>query len=130
MNDWILPLLYYVAGLAMGYFWCFSVAKKPIKKTIYSLCPITHEELIALGYTYHPCSYYCPPFPANSGHYQLELKATRFESKGEGKGLLPIKGSEEWRAYLTHSDLPTIRRFKNLGELNHFHKGMCGAYLF
>jgi hypothetical protein len=43
--------------------------------------------------------------------------------------LQPVKGTEKWRAFLTHSDLPTIMRFETMGELNLFHKGMCGADL-
>lgn len=86
--------------------------------------PITHAVLVLLGYKHHVCDYYCPPHPADGGIYRLEFKATHF------KGGNPVEGTEEWRAYLTHSDLPTIRRFKTLGELRDFHKGMCGGVLF
>ena len=86
--------------------------------------PITHAALVLLGYTHHVCDYYCPPPPANGSTYRLEFKATHF------KGNKPVEGAEEWRAFLTHSDEPTIRRFKTLGELRDFHKGMCGGILF
>lgn len=89
--------------------------------------PITHAALVLLGYTHYDCDsygYYCPPPPADGATYRLEYKATRFTG---GK---PVKGTEEWRAFLTHKDLPTIRRFKTLGELRDFHKGMCGGILF
>lgn len=92
--------------------------------------PITHEALLEVGYKHHVCGYYCAPYPADGATYRLELQATVFESKGDGKGLLPKAGTEEWRAYITHTDLPTIRRFKTMSELNYFHKGMCGAWLF
>jgi len=29
-----------------------------------------------------------------------------------------------------NKDLSTIRRFKTMGELKDFHKGMCGGVLF
>jgi hypothetical protein len=86
--------------------------------------PINHASLILLGYTYHICGYYCAPPPADGGTYRLEYKATRFNA---GK---PVEGTEEWRAYLTYNDKPTIRRFKTLGELRDFHKGICGGVLF
>ena len=86
--------------------------------------PITHATLVLLGYTHHVCDYYCAPPPAHGETYRLEYKATHF------KGGKPVEGTEEWRAFLTHSDLPTIRRFKTLGELRDFHKGMCGRVLF
>lgn len=91
--------------------------------------PINHATLIQLGYNHHIGDYYCPPPPARCDTYRLELKATQHE------GLNPIKGTETWRAFLTDENLKTIRRFtirrfKNLGELNYFHKGMCGEWLF
>lgn len=86
--------------------------------------PITHAALVLLGYTHHVCDYYCAPPPADGATYRLEYKATHF------KGGKPVEGTEEWRAFLTHCDLPTIRRFKTLGELRDFHKGMCGGVLF
>ena|SRR5690606_7138488 len=87
--------------------------------------PISHATLLLLGYSYHPiCDYYCPPAPADGGTYRLELRATQFI------GREPVKGTEEWRAFLTDENLSTIRRFKTLEELNYFHKGMCGEWLF
>lgn len=87
--------------------------------------PISHAALVLLGYSHNPtCDYYCPPAPAHGGTYRLELQATQFVG-GE-----PVKGTEEWRAYLTDENLCTIRRFKTLEELNYFHKGMCGEWLF
>jgi hypothetical protein len=86
--------------------------------------PLNHAALVLLGYQKHIAGYYCPPFPANGSTYRVDLQATQF------KGNEPIKGSEKWRAYLTHPDLPTIRRFETLGELRDFHKGMCGGVLF
>lgn len=84
--------------------------------------PITPTILILIGYT-KVNDYYCAPPPADGSTYRLEFQATAWH------GNTPIKGTEEWRAYLTNSDLSTIRRFKTVGELNHFHKGMCGEYL-
>lgn len=87
--------------------------------------PISHAALILLGYSHHSvCDYYCPPPPANGGTYRLEFAATVYQ------GREPVKGTEEWRAYLTDDNLSTIRRFKTLEELNYFHKGMCGGWLF
>ena len=87
--------------------------------------PISHAVLVLLGYSHHSsCDYYCPPPPADGGTYRIELRATQF------KGNEPIKGTEEWRAFLTDENLCTIRRFKTLEELNYFHKGMCGEWLF
>lgn len=86
---------------------------------------VSHAALVLLGYFYHDiCNYYCPPPPANGGTYRIELKATHF------RGNKPVEGTEEWRAYLTNDTCSTIRRFKTLGELNYFHKGMCGQWLF
>jgi hypothetical protein len=84
--------------------------------------PITHAALILLGYSRHVGGYYCSPFTKHS-HYQLEFAATQFKNG-------PVKGTEKWRAYLTDTNLCTIRRFETLGELNYFHKGMGGEYLF
>lgn len=87
--------------------------------------PISHAALVLLGYSHHAgCNYYCPPPPAHGGTYRLEYAATMYN------GREPVKGTEEWRAYLTDENLSTIRRFKTLEELNYFHKGMCGAWLF
>jgi len=85
--------------------------------------PITYTALVLLGYDFND-SYYCPPPPAHGGTYRIEFRATQFDKN------IPVKGTEEWTAYLTHSDTPVIRRFKYLGELNYFHKGMCGDWLF
>lgn len=90
---------------------------------LYSL-PISHEYLISLGYSQNTVGEYCPPYPASAATYRVGLQATRFV------GERPVEGTEEWRAYLTFANLPTIRRFKTLGELNYFHKGMCGSWLF
>lgn len=84
---------------------------------------INENVLLKLGYKKHILGHFCPPSPAHSGLYQLEFEATVFI------GNKPVKGTEEWRAYLTCRDLPTIRRFKTVEELNFFHKGMCGQYL-
>jgi hypothetical protein len=86
--------------------------------------PLSHDALLALGYTYHPIGYYCPPAPADCGMYRINKQAVIFNNN------LPKKGTEEWRAYLTSQDLPTIRRFKTLSELNYFHRAMCGTWLF
>lgn len=87
--------------------------------------PISNAALIVLGYSLHTTlRYFCPPEPANGATYRLEFSATIFK---KGK---PVEGTEKWRAYLTHPDRPTVRRFETLGELNDFHKGMCGVYLF
>lgn len=86
--------------------------------------PLSHSILVLLGYTQHTLGYYCPPLPADCATYRLEYKATQFQ------GSEPINGTEEWRAFLPFSDEPTIRRFKTLGELRDFHKGMCGGILF
>ena len=86
--------------------------------------PLSHAALVLLGYDYNPmCDYYCPPAPAHGSTYRLDFRAVMW------KGPDPIEGTEEWRAYLPVNDLPTIRRFKTLGQLNHFHKGMCGEWL-
>lgn len=86
---------------------------------------ITQSTLILLGYSYHKSGmYYCPPSPAHGGTYRIEFKATCFE------GNKAISGTEEWRAFLTNDTCSTIRRFRTLGELNYFHKGMCGEWLF
>ena len=88
--------------------------------------PITKEVLILLGYWHHPMfDYFCPPHPANGSTYRLEYKATRFY---QGQ---PVKGTGVWRAYLPLDESsPLLRRLINLGDLNDFHKGMCGANLF
>ncbi len=93
------------------------------KLSLIGLLPISHEGLIILGYKYHTCKYYCPP-GYDCGIYRLELQATAFE------GNKPIIGTEKWRAYLTNNDLSTIKRFKNFSELNYFHRGMVGKWLF
>jgi len=85
---------------------------------------ITHERLILVGYTHYSGTDYCAPYPANGGTYRLELKATQYT---RGKS---VKGTEEWRAFIMNKDLSTIRRFKTMGELKDFHKGMCGGVLF
>lgn len=86
--------------------------------------PITHGLLVMLGFKHHVGGYYCPPYIPGGNDYRLEYEATQFQG---GK---PIKGTEEWRAYLTNTDLSTIRRFKTIGELRDFHKGMGGGMLF
>jgi hypothetical protein len=86
--------------------------------------PISKGVLLLLKYTYHPIGYFCPPPPAHGGTYRLEYSATQY------KGGDPVPGTEEWRAFLTDENLTTIRRFKTVGELNHFHKGMYGSYLY
>lgn len=87
--------------------------------------PISHAALILLGYSYNSaCNYYCPPAPAHGGIYRIELRPTQFI------GGSPVKGTEKWTAYLTDENLCAIRRFKTLEELNYFHKGMCGKWLF
>lgn len=103
---------------------------KILKRIVKSYTPLSEKALILLGYSKfnESCSYLLPPTPAHGSTYRIELQATIFESKG--KGLSPVEGTEEWRAYLPYDILPTIRRFKTLGELNYFHKGMCGAWLF
>jgi hypothetical protein len=86
--------------------------------------PISKGLLILLGYAMNSCDEFCPPYPCDGGTYRVNLQATIFQG---GK---PVKGTEKWRAYLTDSNNCTIRRFSNLGELNYFHKGMCGVYLY
>tara|TARA_R110000744_G_scaffold312424_5_gene419762 strand:- start:1691 stop:2020 length:330 start_codon:yes stop_codon:yes gene_type:complete len=94
---------------------------------------ITEFRLKALGYTKHTCDYWCAPPPAHGGTYRIDFRATVWLNMST-----PKKGTEEWRAYLpinadpyddTSSSMPTIRRFKTLGELADFHKGMCGGSL-
>lgn len=85
--------------------------------------PLSKAVLILLGYEEDSMGHFCPPEPADGGTYRIELAATRFI------GGTPITGTEEWRAYLPIDNCPTIRRFKTLGELFDFHKGMCGGYL-
>lgn len=85
--------------------------------------PLSRSALILLGFEESSTGYFCPPLPADGGTYRLELAATKYIG---GK---PVAGTEEWRAYLPIDDCPTIRRFKVLGELFDFHKGMCGGHL-
>ncbi len=97
---------------------------KVLFKKLAQYIPLSHEVLIELRYTHHVCGYYCAPFPADGAIYRLELQATIFD------GNKPRKGTEEWRAYIINDDSSTIRRFKTIGELNYFHKGMVGSWLF
>lgn len=98
--------------------------------------PITHERLVAAGYKPWDWKkkqgvawYYCPP-DIDCGRYRLAFDATQFKGGGAGTGaMVPVEGTEEWRAYLTSGDLPTIRRFKTMGELSDFHVGMGGRAL-
>jgi hypothetical protein len=86
---------------------------------------ITDATLILLGYNYNQTfNFYCPPSPANGSTYRIELKAVVYTGND------PVEGTEEWRAYLPYDNYPTIRRFKTLGALNDFHKGMCGKFLY
>jgi len=94
------------------------------KLKLISILPITHEALLILGYKRHVCGYYCAPYPADGSTYRLDWSAVIFD------GNKPRLGTEEWRAYITNNECSTIRRFKTLSELNYFHKGMCGAWLF
>lgn len=101
-----------------------SIGKNPSAEIYYSVRPITHDALISYGYSQPLSSYYCPPPPAHAGIYRLEYVPTRFNGK------VPISGSEQWRAYLPDDNGTFIKSFCNLNELNYFHKGMCGAWLF
>lgn len=105
----------------------YTLYTKVSNKNFISLLsePISHAVLILLGYSHHDTFYYyCPPPPANGGTYRIKFQATKFIG---GK---PVKGSEKWIAYLPIENSPTIRIFNNLEELNYFHKGMCGKFLF
>ena len=98
-------------------------------KTLADQSPITHENLILYGYTHH-WTYYCAPHPAHGGTYRLKFESTSF--LGSSEGLKPVKGTEEWKAFLTYGEKgeTTIRHFKTMGELNYFHMGMCGGWLY
>jgi len=86
---------------------------------------ISDVALYFLGFRrFNRCwNYWCPPAPANGGTYRIEYAPTL-----TGGGVPPR--NFKWRAFLTDDNSSTVRSFKNLKELNEFHKGMCGKSLY
>ena len=82
--------------------------------------PVCFSSLVLLGYTYHPCDYFCPPLPAHAGMYRVGSKE------------LP-DGGLQYYVYLTYGfeDGTThLRDVDTLEQLNNIHKGLCDAELF
>lgn len=81
---------------------------------------LIHAALLLLGYEHvHIFDYYAPPLPACAGTYKID----HFQTHPDGR--------KSWRAFIDgRNERHTVRFIYTLGELNFFHKGMCGAYLF
>lgn len=79
--------------------------------------PITYSILVALGYSYHPCDYYCPPSPAHGGMYRIGVKEDK-------------DGNLKHFIHLTDPNSTYIRDVETLEQLNNVHKGFCDEPLF
>ena len=75
--------------------------------------PITHAALVLLGFSDHPCDYYCPPSPAHGGMYRIG-----------------VGGAGQYYVYLTDENATRVRNINTLEQLNNIHKGFCDKALF